>query len=188
MKCAGLACLLALGTVPVLPRESEARATRWHADVDTAYLRGVLGYVAQPLPLPQCAAGACTLPAVPELHVVRLGGAIGYGVFSLEVSHSIPVKFAVPYVVWSAGFRLESSTEAPIGLALRCAYLETHINRVYGRGGRAGLSFLLRFHPGVVLYAEAQIEVSTVTAAYVETGTLLSYTPTVGGGLRMSLR
>jgi hypothetical protein len=184
-----VACRGALAFAAILCAAAPAwgRATRWHLDVDAAYLRGSLRYFDLPVPVPQCE-GGCTIPRIDSLHVARTGVGLGYGILTLEGSVSFPVKYRSPYLAWSAGFRVETSSEAPIALAFRFAYLETTINNVAGRGGRGGLSFLIRFHPGVVVYAEGTIEAHSVPRSVQAYGTYLSYASMVGCGMRMSLR
>jgi hypothetical protein len=165
-----------------------ARATRWHLDVDVTYLRGALRYFTVPVPTEQCLLGDCSMPSLAPLHLARPTVGLGYGVLTIEAGVAFPVKVKAPYLAWSAGFRLETSTEAPIAIVLRAAYQRTRIEGGAGHGGRIALEFLLRFHPGFQVYAEGAFEVSSVPASLHAYGTYFSYASMVGLGLRMSLR
>jgi hypothetical protein len=184
-------CVVALSIVGALvaaPRSAEAKATRWHVDVDATYLRGSVKYLTVPVPNIQCLTMDCRVTGVERMDVGRLHFGLGYGTLTLEGSVAVPVREEAPYRALSAGFRLQTSADAVIALAFRFAYVRSTVRGIDGQGGRAGVGLVLNFHAACQLYAEASIEASTVSSALNETGTMLSYAPLVGAGLRMSLR
>ncbi len=177
-----------MGILAAAPRPAFAKATRWHLDVDATYLRGSVHYLTVPAPNPQCLVMDCRIAGVDRMDVARATFGIGYGTLTLEGTLAIPVRERAPYRALSAGIRLQTSADAVIALAFRFAYVRSEVRGLEGQGGRAALGFVMRFHAGFQLYAEASIEASSVPRSLHETGTLLSYTPLVGAGWRMSLR
>lgn len=167
---------------------ASARATRWHLDIDAAYLRGSVHFAHVPVPNIACLKVDCRIEGIDQMDVGHATFGLGYGTLTLEGSLSIPVREAVPYRAFSAGIRLQSSADAVIAVAFRFAYVRSTIRGLDGQGGRAAIAFVIRFHPAFQLYAEGSIEASTVPEALHETGTMLSYTPLVGLGVRMSLQ
>lgn len=177
-----------VGILGAAPQPALARATRWHLDVDATYLRGSVHYLTVPAPNPQCVVMDCRVEGVDRMDVARATLGIGYGTLTLEGAVAFPAREPAPYRALSAGIRLQTSADAVIALALRFAYVWSEVRGIDGQGGRAAAGFVMRFHAGFQLYGEASIEASSVPRSLRETGTLLSYTPLVGAGWRMSLR
>lgn len=177
-----------VGALLAAPSSADAKATRWHLDVDATYLRGSVKYLWVPVPNVQCLTMDCRIAGVDRMDVGRLHFGLGYGTLTLEGSMAIPVREAAPYRSLSAGIRLQTSADAVMAIAFRFAYVRSTVRGVDGQGGRAGIGLVLNFHAACQIYAEASIEASSVSSSMRETGTMLSYTPLVGAGLRMSLR
>lgn len=182
-----LAVAALAGVVSVAPGPALAKATRWHLDIDATYLRGSVKYMTVPVPNLQCLNMDCRIAGVDRMDVARTSFGLGYGTLTLEGAIAFPVREPAPYRAMSAGFRLQTSADAVIALAFRFAYIRSTVRGIDGEGGRAGIGFVIRFSGAAQVFAEASIEVSTVPASLHETGTIFSYTPLVGAGLRMSL-
>ena len=178
--------VLLLGLGLLVPRVAVARATRWHADVDMSYMRGSLRFVNVPAYSVQCLEMDCRVLGVDRIDVARATLGLGYGVLTFEGAVAFAAKGGMPYRSFTAGLRLQTSADAPIALAFRFAYVRSCLLGLEGQGGRAAVGLVLRFHHAFQLYAEASIEATTVPAVLQKTGTLMSYTPLVGLGVRMS--
>lgn len=188
MEPGRLISMLALVVAALAPAVAQARATRWHADVDASYTRGSLHFLNVPVLDARCLRADCRVEGIDRMDVARASFGIGYGVLTIEGSVAIPAREPLPYRALSAGVRLQTSADAPIALAFRFAYLRSSVRGLEGQGGRAALAFVMRFDAAFQLYAEGSIEATTVPSELQETGTVLSYVPLVGAGIRMTLR
>jgi hypothetical protein len=210
-----LAVVLAAGLVLAVSTaradEDDDSPSPWHLDVDVGYGRSEVQFV-----VPASYAGACdavtavpagtppeSIPAAPaacaipstSIDLVRTTIGVGHGGFTLEASMMFDRSalddsrsgLGEPYLAWSAGVRLDSSSTSFFALTFRFAYVRRETTGIAGEGGRASIGILLRLMPSIIVYGEASIDATTVPSWMSDGGALFSYTSWLAGGVRFEL-
>ncbi|MCC7542841.1 MAG: hypothetical protein IT379_41885 [Deltaproteobacteria bacterium] len=183
----GIGLLLAGVAPPADARADDDGPSPWHLALDAAYGRAHTGFLGVGSFVAPSADAEVSQPPQPrEREIVRVSVALGLAGLALEGGATLSLGQRA-YVAWSAGFRLETSWEAPLAVVFRLAFVE-RTGDAAGRGGRAGLGLAVRPWLPLSLYADASAEATTTPAALRDAGTYVAYALCVTGGARVAFR
>jgi hypothetical protein len=110
---------------------------------------------------------------------------IGLGGFTLEAGLELPLDSDKSFYAWTAGVRVDTSTESWVSIQVRIAYVSRE-GDLSGMGARGSAGLVVRPFSWGQIYGEASADVTSVPQSMNEAGTLFSYSYFFGGGLRFS--